>query len=50
MNFRLLGLVAIIALLTGCSASVPVRPYMFIKKEQAPNAPHAESSSDEANA
>ncbi|WP_309387672.1 hypothetical protein [Cerasicoccus frondis] len=43
MKLRLAGLLAIIAVLTGCSATVPIRPYMFIQKEEAPNAPHAEA-------
>lgn len=42
MNVRLVAALAVIALLTGCSATVPIRPYMFIQKDQQPNAPHAE--------
>ncbi|WP_269540247.1 hypothetical protein [Cerasicoccus fimbriatus] len=41
MKLRLLGLLAIIAFLTGCSATVPIRPYMFIQNEEKPNAPYA---------
>lgn len=48
MKLRIAGMLALIALLTGCSASVPVRPYMFIQKEQQPNAPHA-TSPDQAS-
>ncbi|MBK1858510.1 hypothetical protein [Cerasicoccus arenae] len=36
MKFRWIGLLAVVALLTGCSASVPIRPYMFIQNEQTP--------------
>jgi len=44
MNLRLVAVLALIAFLTGCSATVPIRPYMFIQKDQQPNAPHAEEA------
>lgn len=45
MKLRLIGLLALVALLTGCSATVPIRPYMFIQNDPEPNAPHAVDAS-----
>jgi len=41
MLFRWIVLIALAALFAGCSATVPVRPYMFIQNDREANPPHA---------